>query len=206
MQSFKKGTGTYNQVYNAENFAQGAEGVLNRTKWPIPALTYLASSTLTTSGNVAAAATTPTGNLSAVAVGDDTLTVATATTGIRPGEVIDVDGTEYTVMYVVSSTVLRIVGTATAVYAGGANLKVKYGYNIFNITTQDFTNVDGSGARATSSKSYMIASPSIDASAADPFDRTLDSADTSAESIDIMDILNGWMATTPLAPANVTLP
>jgi len=203
LQTMDPGTGTYNQVYNAENLAHGAEGRLNTTKWPIPTQQFLASSTLTTSGNVAAAATTPTGNVTATA-GDDDITVATATTGLRGGEVIDIDGTEYKISRIMTATQAVLTSVVSATYTG-ANLKVKYGYNIFNISTQDYTNVPGSGASATSTKSFMIASPSIDAAAADPFDRTLDAADTSAESIDIMDILNGWMATTPLAPAAVTL-
>ncbi len=203
--ALKYGTGTYTEVYNMENKFYGNEGVLNRRAWPVPTLAYLSSSTLTSSANVAAAATLPTGNVSAVAVGDDVLTVATATTGLRPGEIIDVNGVQYEILYLMSATTFRIVDTATAIYAGGANLKVKYGYNIINISVTDTTFQDGAGVGQFSPKNIYIATPAIDAAAADPFDRTLDSADTSAECLDILDILNGWMTTTPLAPANVTL-
>jgi hypothetical protein len=202
LQKVSRGTGTYTQVYNAENFAQGDEGALNRTKWPTPNYQYLSNSTYRISANVAAATTRPTGNVTATS-GSDAITM-TSTLGLRGGDLIDVNGVAYVVSRVATATTAVLSTIATATYTG-ANLKVKYGYNIFNISTQDYTNVPGSGASATSTKSYIIASPSIDSGAADPFDRTLDSADTSAESLDILDILNGWMATTPLAPANATL-
>ena len=201
----KYGTGTYTQVYNMENKFYGNEGVLNRRAWPVPTLAYLSSSTLTSSANVAAAATLPTGNVSAVAVGDDVIEVATSTRGLRPGEIIDINGVEYEIMYLISATKFRIVDTATAIYAGGAALKVKYGYNILNISVTDTTFQDGAGVGQFSPKGIYIATPAIDAAAADPFDRTLDSADTSAECLDLLDILDAWMATTPLAPAAITL-
>lgn len=204
IQSVKYGTGTYNQVYNMENKFYGTEGVLNRTKWPVPTLPYLSSSTLVSSANVAAAATLPTGNVSAVAVGDDILEVV-ATTGLRPGEIIDVNGVQYEILYLVSATKFRIVDTATAIYAGGAALKVKYGYNILTINVVDTTFQDGAGVGQFSPKSIYIATPAIDAAAADPFGATLNSADTSAECLDLIQILNYWMASTPLAPASVTL-
>lgn len=203
IQSMKAGTGTYNQVYNLENEYFGFEGVLNRTLFPIPVLSYLSSSTYVTSGNVAAAATTPTGNISTT-INLDLATVATATTGLRPGEIIDINGTQYEIKYVVSTTTFVLTAVAAATYSG-ANLKVKYLYNILNINVSDVTRQDGSGVGQFSAKSITIATPAIDAAAADPFDRTLDSADTSAECLDLLDILNGWMATTPLAPAAVTL-
>lgn len=205
IQSVKYGTGTYDQVYNMENKFYGTEGVLNRRLWPIPTLAYLSSSTLISSGNVAAATTDGTGNVSAVAVGDDIITVATTTVGLRPGEIIDINGVEYEILYMISATKFRIVDTATAIYAGGAALKVKYGYNVLTINVVDTTFQDGAGVGQFSPKSIYIATPAIDAAAADPFDDALDSADTSAECLDLLDILNGWMATTPLAPASVTL-
>lgn len=203
IQGFKKGTGTYNEVYNMENFFYGYEGALNRRLWPIPNLAKLTSSTYITSGNVAAAATTPTGNVSAT-IALDLFTVATATTGLRPGEIIDVNGVQYEIKYIVSSTTFVATEVASATYSG-ANLKVKYLYNVLTISVSDVTFQDGAGVGQFSPKTVYIATPAIDAAAADPFDRTLDSADTSAECLDLLDILNTWMASTPLAPAAVTL-
>jgi len=203
IQSVKFGTGTYNQVYNMENFFLGFEGVLNRRLWPVPTQAYLSSATYTTSGNVAAAATTPTGNVSAT-IALDLVTVATATTGLRPGEIIDIDGTQYEIKYIRSSTTFVTTAVQAATYSG-ANIKVKYLYNILNINLTDMTVQDGAGVGQLSKKNIYIATPSIDAAAADPFDRTLDSADTSAECLDLLDILDTWMASTPGAFAAVTL-
>lgn len=200
IQSARPGIGTYNQVYNLENkYAT----LLNRKLWPAQTHTFLASSTLTLSAAVAAAATTPTGNVTSVAA-SDYVAVATATTGLRPGEVITINAVEYTIKYIVSSTKFVLTAASAASYGAGAELKVKYGYNIINITVSDVTLQDGSGVGQVSTKAIVIATPAIDTGAADPFDRTLDSADTSAECIDIAESLDAWMATTPLAPANLT--
>ncbi len=204
IQTFKAGTGTYNQIYNMENFFFGYEGVLNRRLWPVPALAYLTSATYTVSGNVAAAATTPTGNITTV-IGEDVATVATATAGLRPGEQILINSVAYEIKYIISTTKFVVTSPFLASYGAGANLQVKYLYNVLNINVQDMTIQDGAGVGQLSRKNIYIATPAIDTAAADPFDRTLDSADTSAECLDLLDILNGWMTTTPLAPATVTL-
>lgn len=200
IQSKSEGIGTYNQISNMENFLSQYEGTSNRRLWPAQTVTLTSSSTPVNSANVAAAATTPTGNLSAVAVGDDTLTVATSTAGIRPGELISVNSVNYEVMYVISTTVLRIVDTATAVYGGGAALQVRYLYNVITLEFADKNFTSGPDVTSEARKSIIIATPAIDAAAADPFDRTIDAADTSAEAIDLLDVLNAWLATTPLAP------
>jgi len=204
VQTMDPGIGTYNQIFTKENYNYQFEGVLNRTKWPIPTLAYLSSSTFVTSANVAAAATSPTGNVTTV-INEDVVTVATATTGLRPGEIIDIDGTQYEIKYIQSSKSFVITTPATASYGAAANIKVKYLYNVFTITVSDVTTGAGANMGMFANKGIMIATPSIDAAAADPFDRTLDAADTSAECLDLLDILNSWMATTPLAPAAPTL-
>ena len=204
VQTMDPGIGTYNQIFTKENYNYQFEGVLNRTKWPIPTLAYLSSSTFVTSGNVSAATTSPTGNVTAV-INEDVVTVATATTGLRPGEIIDINGVQYEIKYIQTSKSFVITTPATASYGAAANIKVKYLYNVFTITTSDVTTGAGANMGMFANKGIMIATPSIDAAAADPFDRTLDAADTSAECIDLLDILNKWMTSTPLAPANPTL-
>jgi len=104
-----------------------------------------------------------------------------------------------------SATKFVITTPATASYGAAANIKVKYLYNVITITISDVTTGAGANMGMFANKSIMIATPSIDAAAADPFDRTLDSADTSAECLDLLDILNAWMTSIPLAPATVTL-
>lgn len=203
-QTFSPGVGTYYQVYNMENKFFGTEGVLNRRLWPIPALTFLASSTLVSSANVAAATTLPTGNVSAVAVGDDTITVATATTGLNPGELIDINGVAYEILYILSATKFVLTTPATAVYAGGAALKVKYGYDVISLSVTDTTYQDGAGVGQLSSKTLYIATPAIDSGDADPFLRTNVAAGTSAEGLAILNILNPWVASTPLSSPTLT--
>jgi len=204
IQSPSLGIGTYAQVSNLENELAQFDGINNRRLWPAQTVTLSSSSTPVDSGNVAAAATSATGNVTAVAVGDDYIAVATSTAGIRPGELISVNGVNYEVMYVMSTTVLRLVDTATAVYAGGAVLKVRYLYNIINIEFADKSFTAGPDVTSEARKSIVIATPAIDAAAADPFDRTNDAADCSAEAIDLLDVLNAWLATTPLAPTALT--
>lgn len=200
IQSQYDGFGTYAQVSNMENYLAQYEGISNRRMWPAQSVTLTSSATPVTSGNVAAAATSATGNVSAVAVGDDTLTFATSTVGFRPGEIIDINGVEYEIMFIISSTVVRLATLATAVYAGGANVKVKYFYNLITLEFVDKNFTTGPDVTSEAHKSIIIATPAIDAAAADPFDDAGDSADTSAEGIDLLDVLNAWLASTPLAP------
>lgn len=197
------GTGTYNSIYNKENFEYQYEGLSNRRLWPAQTVKFGVSSTGYLSANVAAAATSATGNVSAVAVGDDTLTFAISTAGLRAGEIITVDGVQYEILYIISSTVVRIKGLATAVYAGGAAVKVKYFYDLIVITFADNTFTSGADVQALAQKSIYIATPAIDAGAADPFDSTGDAADTSTEGLSLLSKLNTWLATTPAAPATL---
>ena len=203
IQVYVAGSGTYVNVYNIENFCYGFEGVVNRVQWPIPTLTYSSVSTPVLSGNVAAAATTPTGNVS-VTIGEDVATVATATTGLRPGELIDIDGVNYEIKYIASSTTFVITSTFSATYSG-ANLKVRYLYDMYNV---EFTNpiiTQGPGVVNDNKQQIIIAVPAIDAGAADPFDTTGDAADMSAAGIQIKAILNGYMITTPKRFAAISL-
>lgn len=204
IQANSYGEGTYNQVYNKENFEYQYEGLSNRRLWPAQTVKFGVSSTGYLSANVAAAATSATGNVSAVAVGDDTLTFATSTAGFRAGEIITVDGVQYEILYIISSTVVRIKGLATAVYAGGAAVKVKYFYNLIVLTFADNTFTSGADVQALAQKSIYIATPAIDAGATDPFDTTGDANDTSTEGLSLLSKLNTWLASTPAAPATLT--
>jgi hypothetical protein len=204
IQANNPGEGTYNFVYNKENFEYQYEGLSNRRLWPAQTVEFGVSSTGYLSANVAAAATSATGNVSAVAVGDDTLTFATSTAGLRGGEIIDVNGVQYEILYVISSTVVRIKGLATAVYLGGAAVKVKYFYNLIVITFADNTFTSGADVQALATKAIYIATPAIDAGATDPFDTTGDANDTSTEGLSLLSKLNTWLASTPAAPATLT--
>ena len=192
IQTMKYGTGTYNQVYNLENKYYG---LLNRTTWPIPTQSFLASSAGYTTG-----AYTIT---SATTIGVDSVTFsASVATGpqIQPGSIVSLDGVFYEVKYMASTTVAILTAVATTTNATGVVL-VKAWYDIINITVQDVTLQDGSGVGQLSRKNIVIASPAIISG------QTGNSAMTtaSAESQDWMDILNGWMVTTPLSPADIAI-
>lgn len=197
------GNGTYAQVYNMENFNFGYEGVLNRTKFPIPSLAYLASSSLTLSGSVTAAATLQTGAITTV-ISEDLATV-TSTSGLRPGEFITINAVNYEIKHILSATKFSLTEVSAASYGPGVELKVKYGYTLLNILVDDVTTTSGANVGQFSKKALMIATPAIDAGAADPFDTALDSADSSAELIELIDVLNTWMTSTPLNPAPLTV-
>lgn len=199
IQGQSEGTGTYAQVSNMENYLSQFEGTSNRRLWPAQTVTLSSSSTPVTSGNVAAAATTPTGNITVV-INEDVATVATATTGLRPGELININSVAYEIKYILSATKFVVTEVFSASYGPAANLAVKYLYNIISIEFADKNFTAGPDVTSEAKKSIVIATPAIDASAADPFDRANDAADCSAEAIDLLDVLNAWLATTPLAP------
>lgn len=203
LQTNSYGEGTYNFVSNMENFLAQYEGVNNRRLWPAQSVTLTSSSTPVTSANVAAAATNPTGNVTTV-ITEDVVTVATSTAGLNGGDLIDIDGTAYEIKYVRSATTFVITEAATASYGAAANIKVKYFYNLIVIEFTDSSFIQGADAVTNAKKSVIIATPAIDAAAADPFDSAGDSADTSAEAIDLLDILNSWLATVPAYPSTLT--
>lgn len=199
IQSQSEGIGTYAQISNMENYLAQFDGISNRKLWPAQTVTLTSSSTPVDSANVAAAATTPTGNITVV-INEDVATVATATTGLRPGELILINSVAYEIKYILSATKFVVTEVFSASYGAGANLKVRYLYNVITIEFTDKSFTAGPDVTSEAKKSIIIATPAIDSAAADPFDRTGDSADTSAEAIDLTDVLNAWLATTPLAP------
>jgi len=185
------GEGTYNQIYNKENFEYQYEGLSNRRLWPAQ-------------GSVVAAATTPTGALSAAStgvlgantVGYDVVEVATSTAGLRAGELITLNSVAYEIKYIISSTKFVITSPLTAVVAGTAFL-VKYFYDTLTITFADNTFTSGADIQALAQKAIIIATPSINVSSADPFDRTLDTGSYSTEGVELLTNIGAWLAGTP---------
>ena len=186
VQALSKGTGTYNQVYSAENKASGK---LNRTLWPVPETELLSSAAGSVSG-----ALTATGSITAT---EDVLTLSGAEAGVGAGSIITVGGESFEIKYAVSATVYIVNSLALATHAAAALTATAF-YDVFNIAATDSTVQDGSGSVTTSTKTLKIFSLAIDAGAGDM-------VTASAGSQDLMDILNGWMATTPLAPAAVVV-
>lgn len=191
IQAFAKGNGTYNQIYNEENFDFGYEGVLNRTKWPVPTLAYLASSTGVTSA--ALAAFTASGTIS-----EDQVTFsAAASTQLPAGSFILLDGVAYEIKYYISTTVAVLTTVLSATIAA-VEVKGKAWYDVINILVDDVTTTPGANVGQFSKKAIMIATPAISASST-----AMTTAPTGTS--DLVTLLNAYMTTTPGAFANISL-
>ena len=191
IQAFDPGSGTYAQVYNMENFDLGYEGVLNRRQWPFSTSSadYSSSSTLVNSA-VIGINTTGTS-------GQDTVTFAGSVASIiNPGEKVEIDGVNYEVKYRISNTVVVLTSPLTTSPAATDVTKIRVKYDLVTIEYTDSVNTP-TGVVAVSNKSVVIASPALDSG--DAYNGI------SAASQDLMDILNGWMTTTPGAFANISI-
>lgn len=189
IQAMTYGSGTYRQVYNMENFAYQYEGVVNRTKWPIPTLTYSSSSSTFTSSNISGV----TGNVTTVS-GEDVLTVVTSTAALRAGELIDVDGVNYEIKYIMSSTKAVLTEAASASYGAAANLKVKYAYDLINIEFSNPHSSDGANVVMDSQQQVVLAIPAIDSAAA--------YNSQSTQLIDMLAVLNSYAGSLGFAAVN----
>lgn len=193
---FDYGSGTYNQVYVMENKAFGDEGVTNRRQWPIPVLDYSSTSALINSSNITPVATGTSGE-------DQVTFNLTIAAIIRPGEEVEIDGVNYKVKYIKGDG--TGVGAANAVVltsvlltsSAASAVKVRYKYDLITIEFNDTVVTPGANIVAVAQKSVAIAVPAINAGGAYT---SLSSAGT-----DLVAVLNGWMATTPLAPAAISI-
>lgn len=189
IQAFDPGNGTYNQVYSIENFNMGNEGVLNRRQWPIPVLDYSSTSTL-----ISSLAVTET---VATTIGSDLVTFSNATVAAKifAGDKVSLDGVAYEIKYFISTTVAILTTVATTTNGAGAAI-VKGKYDLITIEFTDVVNTP-TGVVATANKSVIIAVPSMQSGVL--------YSTSSLAGIDVKDILNPWMASTPGAFANITL-
>jgi len=211
IQANSYGTGTYNQVYNKENFEYQYEGLSNRRMWPSQDVKFNVVNTGYLSASVVAAATTPTGALAAAsgttsnAVTSDVVVVATSTAGLRGGEIVSLNGVIYEIKFIVDTTTFILTTPLTAVVAGTAFL-VKYFYDIIVLTFEDQTFTSGAGSVSLSQKAVYIATPSINVSSADPFDKAnLDTAGFSTEGVALLTNIGAWLAGTPTGITTASL-
>lgn len=192
------GEGTYNYLYNRENFDFQYEGLLNRRLWPAQSASFNVVNTGYLSANVSAAATNPTGNVTAV-INNDIVTVATSTAGLRGGEIIDINGVAYEIKYILSATKFVITVPATASYGAAANIKVRYFYSVLVLEFNDNSFTSGADLTSLARKSVYIATPAIDAGNVNPFATTISSTEGAA----LLSALNTWLATVPAVPATL---
>jgi hypothetical protein len=196
IQANSYGVGTYEDVRNMEDKCFSYEGVINRTKWPIPALDYSSTSTLVNSAVIGI-------NTTGTAT-EDTVTYASDISAIiNPGEKVEIDGVNYEVKYIMGDG--TGVGAANAVVLtsvlttspGGTDVtKIRVKYDIVVIEFNDTTNTP-IGVKTVANKSVIIASPALDSG--DAYNGK------SAASGHIEAILDAWMATTPRAFTGITI-
>lgn len=197
IQGADPGNGNYAQIFNEENKDLQYEGVLNRRLWPVPVQSYLASSSYIFSGAIVPTATTVQGDDKVVF----SATVDTATTNILAGDKITLTGVQYEVKYTVGApgAVTTAYLTVPYVAAGAAGVAVTKGfqYDLYNIEFTDLVTTPGANIGQFARKVVLIATPAINAGGA--------TNSLSTEGTQIKAILNAWMTSTPLAPANLAL-
>jgi len=170
------GNGTYLDIYNKENFDYGYEGVVNRVKWPIPTLTYSASSTLIATTIV------PTATLT---VAGDLITFSATVAGmLAAGDYIEVNNVAFEIKYFISTTV-AVLTSAGLVASAGLAVEKMVGYDQITIEF-NLPNVSQGADIATVGKgSVIIAAPAGIAASA----YTVNSLQVD----DLMSVLNPYM-------------
>lgn len=191
IQGADPGSGTYEQVYNLENFFYQYEGVLNRTTFPIPVLTYLSSASGVTSGTLAAftAAGTTTE--------DEVTFSAAASTQLPSGSKILIASTAYEIKYYISTTVAVMTEVLSATYTTDI-VQGKAWYDVINILVDDVTKTAGANIGQFSNKAIFIATPAISSTST-----AMTTAPTGTS--DLVTLLNAYMTTTPAAFANISI-
>lgn len=196
IQAFNYGVGTYTQVRMIEDFDLGYEGITNKRMWPIPSFDYSSTSTLINSA-VIGINTTGTS-------GEDQVSFAGSIAAIiRPGEKVEIDGVNYTVKYIKGNgtgtgagneVVLTSPLTTSPAAADVTKIRVKY-----DLVVIEFNDVVTypTGGSAVAQKSVVIAVPALDSG--DAYNGI------SAAGQDVLDVLNGWMPTTPRAFATISI-
>jgi hypothetical protein len=174
------GVGTYNSIYNLEKFNYQYEGVLNRTKFPVPTLAYLANSTGIQSASLSGITCTGTS-------GEDKLTVTTGN-NLPAGSKIVISGNTYEIKYWVTSgtDVTAILTTVLLTSPSSTAIAGKAWYDVINIEVQDTVVSPGAAVNMSAKKVITIASPAIETSATDM-------TTASTTSSDIRTLLNAWM-------------
>lgn len=183
------GTGTYNSIYNKENFEYQYEGLSNRRLWPAQVVKFNVSGTGYLSSAIVP---TVTG-----VVGEDTVTFSASVAAIlRVGELVELNGNMYEIKYFISNTVAVLTTTVPAI-AGGSAVKVKCFYSVIVLEFADNKFTTGADLISQARKSIYIATPAIDAGSA--------YNSNSTEATSLLSKLNTWLAATPAAPATLSL-
>ena len=179
------GTGTYNSIYNKENFEYQYEGLSNRRLWPAQQVKFGVSATPALS-----AAITPTAT---VVNGSDLVVFSASVAGIvRPGELITIAGVNYEVKYLVNTTNVVLTVPYAGAGASGVAVKLRYFYNVINVLFDDVAFTTGADVVSKSRKAILFAVPTIDANAV--------YNSTSNLYNEVAGRLNNFLGTTPARP------
>lgn len=189
IQAMSFGTGTYNQVHNIENFDFQYLGAMNRRQFPIPVINLISANTFYSSANVAAIGT------ATVTLNSDYVTVTGSTALINAGQIIDINGVQYEVLYKIVSSVnttdFVLAAVNTAATASGLNVKLKFQYSLLSIEFSNPHSTEGANVVMDSQQSVIIAVPTIDAAGA--------YNSSGAVATAILGILNPYMASVGFA-------
>jgi len=179
------GTGTYNSIYNKENFEYQYEGLSNRRLWPAQQVKFGVSATPTLSAALAVT--------SGATLGSDVIGFSGSIVGIiRPGELITVSGYNYEIKYVIDATTAVLTTPFAQATGGGFEVKVRYFYNVVNVLFDDTTFTTGADVVAKSRKAILFAVPAINEGG------TYDSVSDLYN--EVASRLNNFLATTPAKP------
>lgn len=201
IQPVSYGQGTYNYIYNKENFDYQYEGLSNRRLWPAQSVSFNVNATSVNTG-----ALTVTGSL---AVGQDLLTLSAGSTAqIRTGELITVGGVFYEVKYIIGTgaiTKLILTTVAPATVAAQA-ITVRCFYSLIVLEFSDNSFTSGADLISVSRKSIYIATPAINATAAIAGNTIASVLTTSStEGAALITNIGAWAATTPSNISAATL-
>jgi hypothetical protein len=192
------GEGTYNYIYNKENFDYQYEGLSNRRLWPAQSVSFNVNSTPVLSLAITPTATT--------VLGSDVVTFsATVATILRPGELITLAGINYEIKYFINTTTAVLTVPYLVTGASGVAVKVRCFYSIIVLEFNDNSFTSGADLISVARKSVYIATPAIDAGATwTTFAGAITAGSTEGNATSgLLKKLNDWLATTPAAPATL---
>ena len=186
------GEGTYNFIYNKENFEYQYEGLMNRRLWPAQQVKFAANATPTLS---AATGVNVSGTIS-----EDLVTFASDISAIlRVGELVELDGVNYEIKFMnAAGTSVWLTSPLTATITAGDKAKARLFYDIIVIEFADNHFTSGADVISQARKSVYVATPAIDAGG-NP------TTGKSTEGTSLISKLNTWLATTPAAPATLAI-
>jgi hypothetical protein len=182
------GEGTYNYIYNKENFDYQYEGLSNRRLWPAQQVSFNVSNTGYLTGAIGV-------NVSGSINEDKVTFVSDVSAIIRVGELVQLDGVMYEVKFLNAAGTVVFLTTPLTAAISGDKAKLKYFYNMIVLEFTDNSFTSGADLISVARKSVYIASPAINVN--DTYDKI---ATGSSEGADLLTALNAWLATTPAAP------